>query len=628
MSQRRSQSRFYSIITVLFAASMLASFIKPIAAAAVTLNVSRAAKVSFTFDDGLASSYTLAAPTLAKYGFAGTNYVTSGCIGMTAVPNNCAADNDVAYMSWANVSDLHTSYGWEIGSHTVNHPLLASTSEDQETALTVAQVTKELADSKAAIKANTGIEALAFASPYGDYNPSGNPVLSEVAKLYTSHRGFADTGYNVTPYNGGALPADNYPLNNYLIRTQQVQSGVSVADVKAYVDKAIADNSWLVLTFHEIKSRNASTDPEDYQYNNADLDLIAQYIKEKSVPVVTISDGLPAGQNNLVNGSFDTALGSNPKTEWNTDTATAFKNDTGNHGSYPGATNSISISATTVDAHLFSPIIIIDPTKNYILKIYVNITSIAAGDRKEIAFFIDEYDAAGNYLTTQYKKSIMAGDNPLVKDYVFEYTPTVNTGQARLQVNVTANSGVTGYLDSVEWYATDGTIPTPPVVEPPVDVTAPVISVVTGIASTTTSGVIGWITDEAATSQVEYGLTTAYGSTVTDETLQTVHATNLTGLAANTTYHYRVISKDAAGNVTTSEDYTFATPAIVIEPPVVAPLSGDINDDGYIDELDLSMVLSHWAQTGQTKATGDTNNDGVVDELDLSTVLANWSALQ
>jgi len=39
----------------------------------------------------------------------------------------------------------------------------------------------------------------------------------------------------------------------------------------------------------------------------------------------------------------------------------------------------------------------------------------------------------------------------------------------------------------------------------------------------------------------------------------TSHIVNLTGLAPNTTYHFRVKSKDAAKNLTTSSDQTFTT---------------------------------------------------------------------
>jgi outer membrane lipoprotein-sorting protein len=89
------------------------------------------------------------------------------------------------------------------------------------------------------------------------------------------------------------------------------------------------------------------------------------------------------------------------------------------------------------------------------------------------------------------------------------------------------------------------------------------ISVIYGISAqsiTETSTVITWTTNEPATSQVEYGLTTNYGSTTTlDENLVTSHSVSLSDLAAGTTYHYRVKSKDASENERTSGDYTFVT---------------------------------------------------------------------
>ena len=41
--------------------------------------------------------------------------------------------------------------------------------------------------------------------------------------------------------------------------------------------------------------------------------------------------------------------------------------------------------------------------------------------------------------------------------------------------------------------------------------------------------------------------------------LVTAHTAVLTGLSASTVYHYRVRSRDAAGNLTVSGDFTFPT---------------------------------------------------------------------
>jgi glucose/arabinose dehydrogenase len=93
------------------------------------------------------------------------------------------------------------------------------------------------------------------------------------------------------------------------------------------------------------------------------------------------------------------------------------------------------------------------------------------------------------------------------------------------------------------------------------DSSPPVIS---GIVSTPTAGssTVSWTTDEPATSQIDYGTTTAYGtSSPLVTTLATSHSQVLTGLSPVTTYHYRLRSSDAAGNTAFSTDATFTTDA-------------------------------------------------------------------
>ncbi len=93
----------------------------------------------------------------------------------------------------------------------------------------------------------------------------------------------------------------------------------------------------------------------------------------------------------------------------------------------------------------------------------------------------------------------------------------------------------------------------------PVVAPANIISVSSG-SVTNTGATISWTTDKDATSQVEYGLDTTYGSRSTFQSgLVTSHSVSLAGLSSGTTYHYRVKSVDEAGNITFSEDYTFTT---------------------------------------------------------------------
>src|SRR5207237_919315 len=71
---------------------------------------------------------------------------------------------------------------------------------------------------------------------------------------------------------------------------------------------------------------------------------------------------------------------------------------------------------------------------------------------------------------------------------------------------------------------------------------------------------VSWTTDEPSDSQVDYGLTSAYGSSTTlNAGLVTSHSQDLSGLAGATLYHYRVKSKDAAANLAVSGDFTFTT---------------------------------------------------------------------
>ena len=95
---------------------------------------------------------------------------------------------------------------------------------------------------------------------------------------------------------------------------------------------------------------------------------------------------------------------------------------------------------------------------------------------------------------------------------------------------------------------------------PPTDTTAPVISGITA-STKTTSATVRWATNEASTSLVEFRRrgASAWTSSHRDPTLTTSHTMVLTGLARRTTYDYRVISADAAGNTTISAITAFTT---------------------------------------------------------------------
>lgn len=93
------------------------------------------------------------------------------------------------------------------------------------------------------------------------------------------------------------------------------------------------------------------------------------------------------------------------------------------------------------------------------------------------------------------------------------------------------------------------------------DRTAPAISGVSASKINQNGASITWATDEPADSQIEYGTTTSYGmSTALNSSMVTAHSSVVSGLDAATTYHYRVKSRDAAGNLAVSADAVFRTP--------------------------------------------------------------------
>jgi len=121
------------------------------------------------------------------------------------------------------------------------------------------------------------------------------------------------------------------------------------------------------------------------------------------------------------------------------------------------------------------------------------------------------------------------------------------------------------------------------------DTTPPTISGVTWSVVSDTKATIIWNTDELSTSQVVYGTSISYGASTTEDTTLTIqHSVTLTGLTKETTYYYKVISKDAANNQATDNNsgagYTFTTTK---EPGEIVTVGGGVVEvipEGYKTE--------------------------------------------
>lgn len=152
------------------------------------------------------------------------------------------------------------------------------------------------------------------------------------------------------------------------------------------------------------------------------------------------------------------------------------------------------------------------------------------------------------------------------------------------------------------------------------DSTPPTISTI-GTVSTATSANVMWSTNESATSTVEYGTTTGYGSTQTSSTPVLSHTITLPGLTTGTLYHYRITSQDASGNTTTSSDYTFTAQDEMVFETTGSAFSAILN-------VDVGATVAWTFGDGTTSSsTTPTANFGTQATRFNHLVVTPWSAV-
>ena len=205
-------------------------------------------------------------------------------------------------------------------------------------------------------------------------------------------------------------------------------------------------------------------------------------------------------------------------------------------------------------------------------------------------FRADSIDTGDSVFTTEAEKSIESSSGQ-IKITVGKPTPGVNSSSAKVAtVNFTAISEVTAGSDNISFDFSSGatnesnvilddgqgtdilsgvynssfsvteSVTDPEDPESEEDLTPPSISNISVSNITETSATISWTTGEAADSQVEYGLTTTYGSeTQLDSQLKTSHSITISGLEEDKNYHYKIKSKDESDNLATTADRVFKT---------------------------------------------------------------------
>jgi Domain of unknown function (DUF4082) len=128
----------------------------------------------------------------------------------------------------------------------------------------------------------------------------------------------------------------------------------------------------------------------------------------------------------------------------------------------------------------------------------------------------------------------------------------------------------------------------------------------TKISASDSTALVTWNSAVPSDSQVEYGATTAYGSTTPLAAAQsTAHSVAVGGLSGGTTYHLRVRSRDSDAGLVIGPDSTFATIATVLPVsisalPLNATVSSGQNQQFIATVSNTSNLAVSWRTTAGT----------------------------
>jgi len=228
--------------------------------------------VTLSFDDGWTSHYDNALPVLQTHGLKGTFYIIT-----QPMLNADAAGGADQYMNSKQVVAMRAS-GNEIGVHTVNHCDLvtllcpdADIPNSKDTLTRQQEITKSRSTLQAA--GISLVDTLAY--PYGAYNKKVKTVL--VNNSYAGGRS-GDQGFNSTT------------SDKYALKVQNLDASTTLDQIKPWIDTALENHYWLILTFHQVE--NSLAPAETYGVTTQLLSDVADYLNQQQASVVTVHDGL------------------------------------------------------------------------------------------------------------------------------------------------------------------------------------------------------------------------------------------------------------------------------------------------------------------------------------------------
>lgn len=212
-------------------------------------------RIVITFDDAGKENYVWenAYPILQQYGFKAVAYCTVGSLNASMKTN----------------LKMLVTKGWEIGSHSMTHPL-------DLTLLSGDKLLYEILNSKISLEQDLGTSVTSFAYPHSTSNSS---VIDVVAQYYRNARTSSWWAWQSSVWNNSI----SYEIPSITIANSNYAYNIPTA-----INMAKASGKTVVLLFHKVVSAgdSASITPGNFSW-------CIQQINESKIPVAKIQELTP-----------------------------------------------------------------------------------------------------------------------------------------------------------------------------------------------------------------------------------------------------------------------------------------------------------------------------------------------
>lgn len=218
--------------------------------------------ITFSFDDGNSTDYSLAMPKLSQYGYPATTYIIPEGVGTGG------------YVTLAQLKELKENHGWQVASHdSINYSTYTNQTDLEKRILYIKNWFLQNGLSG-------GIDDIAY--PNGAINSS--IVLPVIKKYFRSGRLDDTTGLGKVE----TIPYGNqYKLHSYMVNANN-----PVATVKAEIDAAVANNAWIILGFHNLNNSPSGPDYTPDNFNQIVDYIYTTYTSQNKAIVRTVADVL------------------------------------------------------------------------------------------------------------------------------------------------------------------------------------------------------------------------------------------------------------------------------------------------------------------------------------------------